>query len=90
MSSVSPEDVRLVIADYLTEQSNGTAQYGAEDLPDETDLLLDGHIDSLGLLNLVGFLQERFGEAIDFEEIEPDDMTIVGPICRFVAAQATG
>lgn len=89
MTTVTPEDVRNAIADYLTEQASGTATYGSADLPDDRDLLLDGVIDSLGLLGVVGMLQERYGEQVDFDEMDPDEMTVVGPICRLVAAQAS-
>jgi acyl carrier protein len=56
------------------------------DLPDNCDLLLSGLIDSLGLLELVMAIQERFGREIDFEALDPEHMTEVGPLCRFVSA----
>jgi acyl carrier protein len=86
MSKVSPNQVKAVIADYLTEQAHGAAVYFDADLPDDLDLLSDGLIDSLGLLGLVQELQGRFGESLDFEELDADDLTVIGPLSRFVAA----
>jgi acyl carrier protein len=59
----------------------------AIDLTDDCDLLLSGVIDSLGLLDLVGAIGQHFGRELTFDEIDPEQMTIVGPLCRFVADQ---
>jgi len=46
-------------------------------------------IDSIGLLELVAALQEFVGRDIDFEIQDPEEMTVVGPLCRFVADQVS-
>jgi acyl carrier protein len=46
-------------------------------------------IDSLGLLDLVAAIQEFAGREIDFEILDPEEMTIVGPLCRFVSEQVS-
>jgi acyl carrier protein len=50
-------------------------------------LLLSGFVDSLGLLELMTALQDQFGREIDFDELDAEQMTIVGPLKKFVAAQ---
>jgi acyl carrier protein len=55
------------------------------DLPDDCDLLLSGYVDSLGLLELMTAIQDHFGREIDFDELDAEQMTIVGPLKRFVA-----
>jgi len=55
------------------------------DLPDDCDLLLSGYVDSLGLLELMTAIQDYFGREIDFDELDAEQMTIVGPLKRFVA-----
>jgi acyl carrier protein len=87
MTKVTPDDVKAVIAEYLTEQSQGSVVYGVGDLPDDRDLLTDGLIDSLGLLSLIEALQERFGDSLDFEALDVDDLTIAGPLSQFVASE---
>jgi acyl carrier protein len=58
-------------------------------MPEDCDLLLSGMIDSLGLLDLVAAIQEFAGREIDFEILDPEEMTIVGPLCRFVSEQVS-
>jgi acyl carrier protein len=58
------------------------------DTPDEFDLLESGVIDSFGVIELITDVNERFGLDIDFEELDPDGLTIVGPFSRFVAQAA--
>lgn len=60
----------------------------ARTLPDDLDLIASGMIDSFGLLELIGVVEERLGIEIDFEQLEAEQLTIVGPFCRYVAAAA--
>lgn len=87
MSVVGPLDVQLFLASYLEPKlaENGRALNG--ELGDDCDLLLSGIIDSLGLLDLVGALSQHFGRELTFDEIDPEQMTVIGPLCRFVAEQ---
>ncbi len=85
---VEANAVRGAIADFLADVGVGFAGRSPA-LGDEVDLLFDGLIDSLGLLSLLEFLRIRFGETIDFEDLDPEDSTIVGPLCHYVARRAT-
>lgn len=89
MSVLTSDDVRMFLKDYLgrTHGTNGQLVY--EDLPDDCDLLLSGIIDSMGLLDLVSAIEEFAGHEIDFEMLDPEEMTIVGPLCRFVSEQTS-
>jgi acyl carrier protein len=87
MSQLSPEDVRSFLVDYLGHKLESHGRIAGEDLPEDCDLLLSGMIDSIGLLELVAELQEFAGRDIDFEILDPEEMTIVGPLCKFVAEQ---
>lgn len=52
--------------------------HGGKDAIDSDDApLLDGAIDSVGLLQLVVFLEESFGVSIDDAEIIPDHFSTV-------------
>src|SRR5437762_982190 len=55
---------------------------------DSCDLLLSGVIDSLGLVELMTALQERCGREIDFDALDPEQMTKVGPLCDFEIGRA--
>jgi acyl carrier protein len=58
--------------------------------PDDLDLRACGAIDSLGFLELVTELEEAFGVELELEDIDPEQLTMLGPLARAVAAQASG
>lgn len=57
---------------------------------DDFDLLASGVIDSLGFLTLVTEIEDWLGRDIDFEEMEPERLTKLGPLCDFVVSQRAG
>ena len=57
----------------------------ASSLAMDRSLIEEGLIDSTGVLELVSFLEERFGIEIADSEIVPDNLDSVGAICGFVA-----
>jgi acyl carrier protein len=89
MRPVTPEEVRMFLVQHLSPKLEGDGQGNHEILPEDCDLLLSGIIDSIGLLELVGAIQGFVGEEIDFEALDPEQMTIVGPLCRFVSEQTS-
>jgi len=54
------------------------------DVPPSFDLLLEGVIDSFGVVELVLMLEQRFEVEFDFDELEADDMTRIGPLTKYV------
>lgn len=63
----------------------------ASELDVEHDLLGDGLIDSLGVLKLIAWLEERFSLAIGDAELDPDNFRSVSAIEKFITeAGATG
>jgi acyl carrier protein/carbonic anhydrase/acetyltransferase-like protein (isoleucine patch superfamily) len=73
--------------EVLARVAERLAERGLEprDVPDDFDLLAEGVVDSFGMLELIGDIEQHFGLSIDFEEIEAVDLTSVGPFSRFVA-----
>lgn len=57
-------------------------------ITDETPLLDGGIIDSLGFLELMTFLSERFGIGLDDTHFEPDNISTPAALVRFVEAHA--
>jgi acyl carrier protein len=53
--------------------------------PDDFDLFTEGVIDSFGIVELIGDLEDRFRVTLDFDGLDPDVVTIVGPLSRYVA-----
>jgi len=50
----------------------------------ETPLLTSGAIDSLGILDLVTFLSERFGVELSDEDFDPANFETFGQLVGFV------
>jgi acyl carrier protein len=87
MNQVGPDGLRVFLHNYLKERLTSQGREAPKELADDCDLLLSEIIDSLGLLDLMAAIQEHYGREIDFDAIDPDQITIVGPLCRFVAQQ---
>lgn len=55
-----------------------------EDLAADYDLLAGGVIDSLGLLKVIAWLEDRFELAVDDIDLEPDSFRTIAAINAFV------
>ena len=76
--STTAHDIRaFVIANFLFGQ-NGP------DLTDDKSFLDNGIIDSTGVLELVAFLEEKFGIAVGDRELIPDNLDSIQNVSRFV------
>jgi len=84
----------MVLTDMMVREYLGkrfASQFAAlgfdpNQVPEDLDLLERGVIDSLGLIELIAAVDEEFNLAVDFEQMDPEHLTIVGPFCRYVAA----
>jgi acyl carrier protein len=56
----------------------------ADSLAADYDLLAGGAIDSLGLLKVIAWLEDRFDVVVDDIEIEPDNFRTVAAMNAFV------
>ena len=87
MTTVSAEYVRSLVLEKL--QSSLTAKgLRVEDIPDNYDLLTEGVIDSMGILQLITEVENRLGTTVDFEDLDPENLTVIGPFCRHVAKKS--
>jgi acyl carrier protein len=87
MSIVTREEVRAHLMTQLEELLALDGRPMPTDITDDYDLLLSGLLDSLDLLELTVALGDFAGREIDFEALDPEQMTVVGPLCDFVAAE---
>jgi acyl carrier protein len=83
VTTLTADAVREVVLSHL---EDGLARGGrdAASVSDDTDFFAEQLVDSFGLLALIVELEQRFGIALDFEAIDADDFTLVGPFCRYV------
>lgn len=52
------------------------------------DLLTEGIIDSLGLLEMISAIEERFQVTIDLEGLDAEQVTVLGPLCDYIEKTA--
>ena len=87
MATVSAEYVRTLVLEKLL-PSLAAKGLRMEDIPDNYDLLTEGVIDSMGILQLITDVESRLGTTVDFEDLDPESLTVIGPFCRHVAKKS--
>ena len=77
--------IEHAVREFLTENfplSGDSAELGASE-----SLIGAGVIDSTGVLELIGFLEERYDIQIADEEVLPENLDSIESIGRFVASK---
>ena len=78
VAKFSSEIREFIVSNFLFGQS-------ADALTDQQSFLESGIIDSTGLLELVSFVEQRYGIAINDRELVPDNLDSLKNISEFVA-----
>ena len=78
---MTSEDVRARIRSYVTSHFPLSR---ARDLSDDDSLLDTQVIDSLGILELVGYLEDAFAIQVTDDELTPENFESIGALARFV------
>jgi acyl carrier protein len=64
------------------------------EITEDIDLITDGLLDSMGLVDLLLFVEEQTGRPIDLKSVEPADICVVKNLCRIALgndiSQSTG
>ena len=89
MSHPTPANVRVFVADFLNRKLKDRGQGPLNDLPDDYDVLQSGVLDSLAFVEMMMAAGEHFVGEIDFEDLDPEKMTIIGPLCLYVSERLT-
>ena len=77
--------MEAVINDYISRELVQDA--ALLPLRNATSLLETGVLDSLSLLKLVIFVQERFGVTVDDVDLVPENFNSVDAICAYLRSQ---
>jgi acyl carrier protein len=75
------DDIRRYIV------ANGSYQGAEHELTDERELITEEILDSLGLYQLVSYLEEHFGVEVDDEELVYENFATVADIAQLVATK---
>jgi len=59
-----------------------------EHVPDDFDLLLEGVIDSVGVLDLIAAIEDEFDVDIDLQELDAEHITVIGPLAQYIGQSA--
>jgi len=81
----SPSPVRDLILRFLAERTPGLEVTA---IPDHANLVESQVIDSVGLIDLLLFLETETGHPIDFMAIDPERMMSLAGICALFATGA--
>ena len=85
--TITTEQVRDFV---LGDLGDAFAEHGIDPatVGDDFDLLTSGVIDSFGILELIASVNEHLGIEIDFEELDPEGLTVLGEFSSYVAQAA--
>ena len=78
-------DVRSVVRAFIVTRLAPSA--GRSEIADDEDLIDTGVVNSLGIFQLVAFLEERFQISVGDEEITPENFATIDGIERLVAGR---
>jgi len=80
-------DVKKIIKEFIT--NNFQKGGGSKTINDDTSFLEEGVIDSVGVLELVAFLEETFGFRVEDEEIIPENLDSINKLVKYVRSKPT-
>jgi acyl carrier protein len=81
---MSTESVSYTVREFIT---NHFSQARKRNLKDDDPLLESGVVDSLGVLDLVSFIESRFVVAVDDEELTPEHFNSISRIAAYVESK---
>jgi acyl carrier protein len=81
---VTSDDVRSKIRGYVVSHFHLAR---TRNLGDEDSLLDAQAIDSLGILELVTYLEDTFAIAVTDDDLTPENFDSIGALARFVATR---
>jgi acyl carrier protein len=88
MTQITAEEVRQFLLNKYADSIHGIGLHPAE-IGDDFDFLVSGVIDSFGVLDMVGSIEDQFRIRLDMATLDAEQITILGPLSAYVAQHAT-
>jgi acyl carrier protein len=83
MSQIEEAVRQFVVDNFLFGQDDGQ-------LEKDTSFLQAGIVDSTGVLELVGFVEDTYGIRIDDDELIPENLDSINNVSRYVTGKIAG
>lgn len=87
MMTLTQDDVKKFLLEHFSTTIAANGLDPAE-LGDDFDLLQGGILDSLGVLEMISAVEQYFQVTVDFETMDPNELTLLGKFSQFVAKNA--
>jgi acyl carrier protein len=82
MEQASKIDYRAELRKFIG--NNFVLRDGLENLKDDDSLLEKGIVDSTGILELVGFVEDKFDFRVEDEELIPDNLDSINNLVAYI------
>src|SRR5688572_13254668 len=82
-------EIKLAVRGFLAEQLM-FRDGAAEGIEDDTSFLRAGLIDSTGVLELIMFIEQRFGIEVKDADMLPENMDSINNVANFVCRKQAG
>ena len=82
MDSAAGNDTTDLIHDFIKQRFPLAS---SKELTQDLSLLDSGIVDSLGILDLVGFIEEQFGVEAQDDDLVPENFDSIAALTRFVS-----
>jgi acyl carrier protein len=84
MTKITSDQVRQFL---LMKYGRSIRELGLDppEIPDSFDFLLNGVIDSFGILEMVSSIEDEFRIRLDLAALDAEQITILGPLSQYVA-----
>jgi acyl carrier protein len=81
VNSIQENALIASVLNWIKEHKLPGNRHGAG-ITEDIDLITDGLLDSMGLIDLLLFVEEQTGRSIDLKTVEPGDICVVKNLCR--------
>jgi acyl carrier protein len=87
VSEPTQSEVRAFVEGFVSRKLKEFGKTPLHDLRDDYDLMQSGALDSLSFVEMLTLAGQHFAGQISLEDLDPEKMTVVGPLCTFVSEQ---
>jgi acyl carrier protein len=87
MKEITEASIRQFLLDKYCKPI-GAIGLAPDNLADDFDFLLNGVIDSFGILEMISAIENEFQIRLDLADLDAEQITILGPLSRYVAERS--